>query len=361
MSASSGNEPSTAAERVCEPETPLRVAIVGNGRSARFYSECLRLDVRFDVVPLSADELADADLSLFAAVFVLNCPAERTLVIENCLSRGGAVVSESPVCLPPFKREQLGALVATSSTSPRLFVLRRGVDDPDFRRVRQVVADGEAGVARGLDYQLQQMGAFFLPEDPDAPSLSDSPPPVELEHGVLTAFGPDLLAQTLVLISQPVVRLFAKLSQVRPEFGPVNGPPGISRVASCPADVDTGFRVWLEFEGGKTAQLCVDLAAHADVTTGWTLQTTRGGYRQSKQVLTEPDGEIYDVPVEFESSSLLDAVTVFLGAKSSKHGVSATGGVPDSLFSLQTELRVLSLLDVIRESDRTQQAVTCLI
>lgn len=361
MTAISDNTPPDGESSLPETTVSLPVAVVGSGRSSTFYSECLTEDARFRIVSQTSELPADDVLQELAAVFVLNGLADRAAAIEHCLAGGQRVITESPACSLPADQERLAAFTETDDRPPQLFVLRRGFEDPDFRRACQVIADGEAGTVWHVELMLHQMAAFFLPEDRNAPDLSNWPAPAELEHGVLIAFGSDLLAQTLSLISQPVVRLSATLSHRRPEFGPVETPPGLSRAASRPASLDTGFRVWLEFEGGESAHLSVDLAAHADIKTGWMLQTTRGGYRQSRQVLTEPDGEIYDVPVETGSESLLDATLGFLNGDAAIDETSEAVQFPESLFSLQTEFRVLQLLAAIRESAVTGQSLTCLI
>ena len=342
-----------------EAAAPLPVAVIGTGRSSRFYWECLTLDSRFKLTS-QADELPpDAELKSLAAAFLFDVPPSRPASIQRCLASGCRVVTESPIAATAEASEELAPLVSSGNGSSPVFILRRGFEDPDFRRASEVASDGEAGDVRHVEFTLQQTAAFFLPEDPDAPDPANLSAPAELEFGVFAAFGPDLLAQTLTLIPQPVVRLFATLSFRRPEFGPVETPPGQSRLAARPADVDSGFRVWLEFETGETAQLAVDLASHADVTPGWTLQTTRGGYRNSRKVLTEADGEIYDVPVEAGDSSLLDAVAAFLDSRDVEDA--AVSGKLQRLFSLQTELRVLKLLDAIRDSSANRQAVECRI
>ena len=340
---------------------PLPVAVVGNGRSSRYCVECLTLDPRFTLAAQFKTVPLELDAPSLAAVFVLNALPDRQQAIAQCLHAGLRVVTESPAAVDPAAFAADADVNAAAGDPSRVLVLRRNYEDPDFRRACQVIADGEAGDVRHVEYLLLRMAAFFLPAAPDAPDPTDWPPPAELEHGALTAFGPDLLAQTLTLIPQPVVRVFATLSYHRPEFGPVEAPPGVSRVASRPDSVDTGFRVWLEFDSGQTAQLTVDLAAHADVVTGWTLQTTRGGYRQSRQVLTEPDGEIYDVPVEPQPNTLLDAVATFLASDGPAQDEASSPHLPEPLFSLQTEFRVLKLLEAIRESAAKQQAVTCQI
>jgi predicted dehydrogenase len=342
-----------------EAAAPRSVAVIGSGRSSRFYRECLTLDSRFEVMSQSDELPSDADLSSLAAVFLFDAPETRRASISQCLASDCRVVTESPIAATAEVGDELAALDGSGSESSRPFILRRGFENPDFRRAWEVVSDGEAGDVRHVEFTLQQTAAFFLPEDPDAPDPANSSAPAELKFGVLPAFGPDLLAQTLTLIPQQVVRLFATRSFRRPEFGPVDSPPGESRLAVRSADVDSGFRVWLEFETGETAQLTVDLASHADVTTGWTLQTTRGGYRKSRKVLTEADGEIYDVPVDAGDSSLLDAVAAFL-AGSDRDGAAA-GDRLRRLFSLQTELRVLKLLEAVRESAATRQTVACRI
>lgn len=344
-----------------KPVATLPVAVVGSGRSSRFYQECLALDSRFDVAS-SADGLpVDADLSSLAGVFLFDASEKRIASIRQCLSAGCRVITESPIAESGSTNDDLFPLVAADKDSSKVCILRRGLEDPDFRRACQVVADGEAGQVLHVEFVLNQMAALFLPEDPDAPDLCDQPALAELESGALSAFGPDLLAQLQAMIPQPVVRLFATLSFRRPEFGPVDSPPGQSRLAARPSEVDSGFRVWLEFETGETAQLSVDLASHADVATGWTLQTTRGGYRNSRQVLTEADGEIYDVPVEPGSGSLLDAVAEFLTSQSGGGSSQRANEVPLSLFSVETEMRVLQLLAAIRESASTRQTVACRI
>jgi predicted dehydrogenase len=292
---------------------------------------------------------APTELQQLDGVFVLGEPATRMQTITACLEAGRKVVTDSPIS--PSADD-----VATFDADS-LFVLRKGFEEPDFRRAAQVVAIGEAGVVRHAEFVLQQMGAFYLPEDPLAPDPKNSPSPAELSHGVLTAFGPDLLAQTLTLIPQRVTRVVGVRSYVRPDFGPVDVSPGISRVSSRPAEIDTGFRVWLEFDGGATAHVCVDLAAHADVATGWILQTDRGGYRNSRQVLTEADGEIYDVPIEPDEGTLIDRVFEFLSPVTREESGSG-GRLTDALFSARTELRVLRLLETIRQSDEMKQSVT---
>lgn len=342
-----------------EAAAPLPVAVIGSGRSSRFYWESLTLDSRFEVAPQANELPPDAELKSLAAVFLFDASPSRPASIQRCLANGCRVVTESPIAATAEASEELVPLDSSGNGSSPVFILRRGFEDPDFRRAWEVVSDGEAGDVRHVEFTLQQTAAFFLPEDLDAPDPANLSAPAELEFGVLAAFGPDLLAQTLTLIPQPVVRLFATMSFRRPEFGPVESPPGTSRLAARPADVDSGFRVWLEFETGDTAHLAVDLASHADVTPGWTLQTTRGGYRDSRKVLTEADGEIYDVPVEAGGSSLLDAVAAFLEPPDVDDAA-----VSDSLrrlFSLQTELRALKLLEAIRESAANRHAVECRI
>lgn len=340
-----------------EAVSPLHVAVIGSGRSSRFYWECLTLDSRFEVTS-QVDELPpDAGLRSLAAVFLFDETAPRLASIQRCLANGCRVVTESPVATSAS--DESASLGSSDNESSPVFILRRGFENPDFRRAWEVVSDGEAGDVRHVEFTLQQTAAFFLPEDPDAPDPANSSAPAELQSGVLAAFGPDLLAQTLTLIPQQVVGLFATRSFRRPEFGPVESLPGLSRLAARLADVDSGFRVWLEFETGETAQLTVDLASHAEVATGWTLQTTRGGYRNSRKVLTEADGEIYDVPVGAGDSSLLDAVAAFL--ESGDSGDTAASDNLQRLFSLQTELRVLRLLEAIRESAAKRQSVECRI
>jgi len=350
------SESRTPAETTKTPVT-LPVAIVGSGRSSRFYWECLTLDPRFEVA-LQSDELPpDTHLKSLAAVFLFDAPSSRIASMRKCLTSGCCVVTESPI----GASEELASLVGSDGQSSSVFMLRRGFDAPDFRRAWEVVSDGEAGEVRHVEFTLQQTAAFFLPEDPDAPDLGDWPLPVELESGVLAAFGRDVLAQMLTLIPQPVARLFATLSFRRPEFGPVECPSGQSRLAARPANVDSGFRVWLEFATGETAQLTVDLASHADVATGWTLQTSRGGYRNSRKVLTEADGEIYDVPVDAPAETLLDQVAGFLDGTRREKSAATNGDVLQRLFSLQTEVRVLKLLDAICESAAKHQTVECQI
>ncbi len=328
--------------------TPLKVVTVGSSRNSRFYSECLTVDDRFGLVTQVADVPAAAELQQLDGVFLLGEPAERTRAIGACVAAGRTVVTDSP---SSSSADDVAKFDAES-----LFVLRKRFEDPDFRRAAQVVEIGEAGVVRHAEFTLQQMGAFYLPEDPQAPDSANSPLPAELSHGVLTAFAPDLLAQTLALISRRVTRVIGVRSFVRPEFGPVDAEVGISRVATQPAEIDTGFRVWLEFDGGATAHVCVDLAAHADVATGWILQTDRGGYRNSRQVLTEPDGEIYDVPIEPDEGTLIDRVFEFLSPVTSEEQGSG-GRLTDALFSVETELRVLRLLEAIRRSDEIKQSL----
>jgi predicted dehydrogenase len=339
----------------------LPVAVIGNGRSARLYRECLALDSRFEVALLSDELPLETDLSSLAGVFLLDVPERRFASIQHCLARGCRVVTESPVADSSTVKDEAALHAQAIEGASRGFVLRRGVDAPDFRRAWRVVTDGEAGGVRHVEFTLNQTAAFFLPEDPDAPDLGDAPPPVELKTGVLAAFAPDLLAQTLTLVPKSVVWLFATRSFRRPEFGPVESPSGLSRLAARPDDIDSGFRVWLEFESGETAQLTVDLASHADVATGWTLQTTRGGYRNSRKVLTETDGEIYDVPVESGADRLFDAAVAFLAGEAVGRESSLLCDGLERLFSLQTELRVLKLLNLIRESAAKRQVLECRI
>ena len=355
-------EPGSRTDAVAsESAVVLPVAVVGGGRSSRFYRECLTLDSRFDVAWSADDVPADADLNSLAAVFLFDASEKRGDSIRQCLSAGCRVITVSPIAGADSADDDLSSLVGLNKAISDVRILRRGFEDPDYRRACQVVADGEAGDVLHVEFVFNQMAAFFLPEDPETPDLCDQQAAAELEFGVLAAIAPDLLAQLLTLIPRPVVRLFATLSFRRPEFGPVGSLSGRSRLAARPAEVDSGFRVWLEFETGETAQLSVDLASHADIATGWTLQTIRGGYRNSRQVLTESDGEIYDVPVEPGSESLLDAVARFLEASATEGESASTCDGIGRLFSLQTESRVLKLLEAVRDSATKRQTVECRI
>lgn len=360
----------------------IPVAVIGSGAAARFQTECLQLDSRFQLVTpgdTATGAITDAEprtgtaagwhpgdsLPEVRGLFVLNetdphHPDLRCRLIEQHARCGRHVFTESPIANDPATAASLASDVDSEESAARIHILRRSFEDPDFRRASQVVADGEAGTLLHVDFIRQQMAAAFLPDDPEAPAAYGDSFPAELQSGVLFACGPDLLAQTLTLIRGSVVRVFAALSYRRPEFGPLDAPPGRSRATDRPDALDTGFHIRLEFDGGETAQLCIDLAAHADLETGWVLQMTRGGYRQSRQVLSEADGEIYDVPVEPERVRLLDAAWQFLTGASNPSPASANDHLHD-LFSLETELRVLSLLAAVRESAAQQTSLSCQI
>ncbi len=173
----------------------LPVAVVGSGRSSSFYGESLTLDSRFEV-RLRSDELpTDADLSSLAAVFLFDAADRRLASVQRCLATGCRVVTDSPVAASAAASNELAALAASGDESSAVRILRRGFEDPDFRRAVEVVSDGEAGIVRHVEFTLQQTAAFFLPEDPDAPDPGCSPVSPELEFGVLTVFGPDVLAR----------------------------------------------------------------------------------------------------------------------------------------------------------------------
>ncbi len=151
----------------------------------------------------------------------------------------------------------------------------------------------------------------------------------------LAGFAASALDQLLCLLDSPVVRLSARISNAIPGFGKTGNRSALETTH------ETGFCVQLQTESGIVAQLEIDLACSTPLDTGWMIQGTQGGFGQGAESRTEPDGEVYQVPVDVEP------IDPYAELEARLRGDRSTL-VPGVVSSIQHEVVVAEFLEAIR-------------
>jgi len=347
---------------------PLRIAVTGQSRKARFALESAAVRPGFQPIAAAVsgnstppmDPAADAipgcpflpldsllsrtDIDL---VFIADPDDRRIELAEQVLAAGKHAVLESPATFDP---EALSCLAGTARQAERHCSVWRPLDcEPDFRQALAVSNSGQAGRIHTIRFTLHEMAASLLPaHDPASPHWRPAMEADERRHGVLVEFGLPRIVQLLELHPAPVTGVTGRLNHTRPAFGE-NPDPAISQT-------DTGFIAQFDFDDGTTAVLDIQMASPLRQSTGWILQGQRGACASGRQGYTVTDGELYDTPVEAPAvdpfEMLRQQVADLRDGAPSGH----PAPVPDALVR---EIRATRLLSLIRKSHEQAGTVQC--
>jgi predicted dehydrogenase len=324
-------------------DSPARIGLVGLGPTGAHHLEriSLRSDLRVvsacdiraetgrthplceNISPRLTDLLARDDLDYV----LISAPQHvRAELAVRALHEGKNVAVESPPCVNGAQAQEL--LAAARCPDRTLCVLPTRREGFDFRAARHAVVTGSLGT---IEAARIVSWAKAVPPDCAEPARSPGEPEIAPGDEVFTFFAYQYVDQLLQLVRRPPQSVFARIAH----------PPDSDPTA-------TAFFLSLAFADGADALIDVNLHAGAALQTGWMLAGTLGAYCQQRIHLTEPSGEVCDVPVAPDEVPPIDIYAGLLrGARSED----------ERLESARDAERVLRVLDAARLSSQRGQVV----
>jgi len=327
-----------------ETNEPLRIGLVGLGPGGAHHLEriSLRSDMRVvaawddganagraralypNASPRLVDMLVreDVDCILIAAPL-----AARAELAIRALDESKHVAVESPPCVNHQQASQL--LTEIQRPGRGLYVLPTRRDGFDFRAALHTVAAGTLGTV-----QSARITSWAKAVPPDFAEAARPPAQAEVApgDGVFTFFAYQYVDQLLQLVRRRPCSVFARISH----------PPASDPMA-------TAFFLWIAFDDGGDAVIDVNLHAGAALHTGWMLAGSAGAYCQQKTYLTEPSGEVCDMPITPADLPLFDIYGELLQTARSES---------TRFESAQDAATVMRVIDAARFSDRTGEVFT---
>lgn len=324
-------------------DSAVRIGLVGLGQSGAHHFERigLRSDLRVvaawddgadqdrartrfpSLLPRLADLLARDDLDSILIAAPLDRRAELAL---RALGEGKHVAVDSPPCA---NGEQAAALLAEARRARRrLSILPTRREGIDFRAARQTVVSGALGTVEAA--RIVSWGKAVPSEGTEAAG-NQVRPEIPPGDGVFAFFAYQYIDQLLQLVRRRPQSVFARISH-----------PGASDPTA------TAFFLSIAFDGGGDAVIDVNLHAGAALHTGWMLAGSAGAYCQQRIYLTEPSGEVCDMPVAPTDVPPFDIYAELLEPE---------GTGLNRLESAQAAATVMRVIDGARFSARGGQAV----
>ena len=305
---------------------PLRIGVAGLGRAGLHHVERIGLREDCQVVALHDDcpaarerggglraamraewgeLLADRDVEL---VLLATPPALHAELAIAALAAGKHVLVETPLCLNVAEADAV--MVAARRSARSVIVAHTRRWDDDFRTAQATLDSGELGRPMALKlinrhFNPRRVRALSF-SDRDARSLSgpaeasrgETGSDIPSQHtssasddwhwrdhaasggGALWEFGIHYFDQLLQLAARPAESVFARTWRA----------PG--------GESDDGFLAIVNFGDDLVAQVEVNRAAAAALSTGWIIDGTFGSYAGSVKYLPTAQGEIVDLPVD---------------------------------------------------------------
>jgi predicted dehydrogenase len=265
---------------------PVRIAVVGLGRSGIYHIERigLRDDCRvvalYDDCPQALDRadiarartharwsdlLADDEVEL---VLLATPPAQHAELAIAALAAGKHVAIETPVGMNLAEADAIRAASGRSGRTASVLHTRRW--DDDFRTARDTLAAGTLGRPRAIKF----INWHYNPR-----RSVDWRDDALTGGGVLWEFGVHCFDQLLQLAGQSPESVFARMR------------------LSPAAGADDAFLAIVNFAEGLVAHIEVDRLAPAPLQTGWTILGEAGSYSQFTHYAPNPDGEVADLPL----------------------------------------------------------------
>lgn len=346
---------STLATNSMSPSEPIGIAVVGESLHATFHLESAALHPALRLVaavrpvdPTAAGEaIPDCPFATLddvlsndcvSLVLVTGSPELVRTVGQQVLESGRHLAVDT---LDGPSGETLSELSRHAESKDSLTSVwrTRGVDT-SWLQALNVAQSEESGAIRSVRFLMHDLAASMLPG-------VDSARYPEKTHGVLATLGPDYVSDLLALVDGPVVSVFGTLNRSPLLFGSESQTDG-NAVTS-----DHGFLAQFKFKNGVSAVLDIDFCSAAPVSTGWIVQCKRGGFADGQQSITVEDGEVYQVPVEVEPVDPIEelANTIQNWANTDVRAASRA--------TLARQLRVATLIRLIRESHDSDQSIRC--
>ncbi len=265
---------------------PVRIAVVGLGRSGIYhieriglrddcrvvalYDDCAHALRRADILRVRpharwSDLLGDEDVEL---VLLATPPAQHAELAISALAAGKHVAIETPLGMNLAEADAIRA--ASGRTKRTASVLHTRRWDDDFRTARETLAAGALGRLRAIKF----INWHYNPR-----RSVDWRDDALTGGGVLWEFGIHCFDQLLQLVGQSPESVFARM---RP---------------SPAARADDAFLAIVNFADGLVAHIEVDRLASAPLQTGWTILGEDGSYSQFTHYAPNPDGEVADLPL----------------------------------------------------------------
>lgn len=342
---------STRSAESSDAPKPIGVAVVGDSPEAIFHLESAAIHPDLQAVCAAvAGEPADREaipgcpfveigslpeLENIELVVVTGHPADAARCAKALLESGQHVVVDPDASLSSESIASLDSCAETHRCYCQIW--RPYAADENWRQARQLVSSSEAGAVQSARFLLHDLAVSMMP-------AADVRPGNEIAHGVLATFGSHYVAQLLALVEGPVVRVRGQQIFRTLRFGDDD--------SKSATETDTGFIALIEFASGATGVVDVDLCSAAPLETGWVLQCERGGIARGQQSITVEDGEIYHVSVNVEPIDLHTDVVTTLRDWESNETCAANEG-------LRREVRVSTILELIRESHDSRRVVAC--
>jgi predicted dehydrogenase len=325
-------------------DSPLRIGLVGLGPGGAHHLEriSLRTDMRVvaawddgenadraralfpNTSPRLVDLLVREDLDWILIAAPLAMRAELAI---RALDEWKQVAVEAPPCV---NHQQASQLVAEIQRPGRgLYVLPTRRDGFDFRAALHTVAAGTLGTV-----QSARITSWAKAVPPDFAEAARDPTPAEVApgDGVFTFFAYQYVDQLLQLVRRRPCSVFARITH----------PPATDPTA-------TAFFLSIAFDEGGDAVIDVNLHAGAALHTGWMLAGSAGAYCQQRTYLTEPSGEVCDMPITPADLPPFDLYAELL----------RTARLESNCFkSAEDAATVMRVIDAARLSDRTGGVVT---
>lgn len=325
---------------------PVRIGIVGLGRSGMFHVE--RLGLRDDCRVLAACD-ADAgarerasgrafvtdvtwkrllDHPQIELILIATPPDSRAALAHEALRAGKHVVIDQPMCLTLHEADSLIDTAREAGRMISVAQLRRW--DDDFLTARAAIASGSLGglnMARLIVWQFNPPQAR-LPRHPGRSAWRDRR---ETGGGVLWQFGTHYFDQLLQLANEEPVGVFARLM-----------PPD---AAGC----DEAFLAIVTFASGLLAHVEFNRQSPAPLNTGWMLTGDRGAYSNFTEYTTTAEGEVVDVPLTPLSVPVDEYYSAVFGH--------LRRGLPNPVTAEQSR-RVIALIAAAQQSAMTGETAT---
>jgi predicted dehydrogenase len=323
-------------------DSPVRIGLVGLGPSGAYHLE--RLSFRDDLhVVVACDEhdgparrqarspnvlsqvgdllgRSDVDWVLIAAPL-----AERARLALRALEAGKNVAVESPPCVDARQLQAMSEVACEARRSLTVLPTRR--EAVDFRAAHQTVLAGTLG---SIEAARIVCWAKAVPADAASLSMSRGMPETAPGDGVFSFFAYQYVDQLLQLVRRQAKFVFARIRY----------PPEIDPTA-------TAFFLSIDF-ANCDALIDVNLHAGAALQTGWILAGSAGSYCQQRSFVTEPSGEVCDMPIAAADVPPLDIYADLVGTSRSR---------APRLESATEALSVLQIIDAARRSAQIGQVV----
>ena len=327
---------------------PLRVGLIGLGRSGLHLIECCAMGGPFRVVAVFADPLVADVVSPFGArlvkhpqellaaadvdvIWITEFAGRRSDVsIAEVLAEKHAIL-ETPLSLTTAPLEQVFEVAAQHRRLLLVHHPRRS--DQQFRQALSVSQESDIGAVRAAKFVSWGYGL--------------APRGAARGLGPLPSEGSDEAQITKVRLVAHALDQLVSLIADRPKCLVAVG----EQNASGPSNLFGGKSLLLQitFEQGCQAEIDVRLNSPTPFQSGWLLSGERGGYAKGRRFTLTDEGEVFDSPVpEFDVSNEADQLK-WLAQR-------IRTGASDSVE--ESRLRdLVALLDAARRSLGSQQVV----